>query len=620
MPDIIQLLPDSVANQIAAGEVIQRPASAVKELMENAVDAQSTQIKLIIKDAGKSLIQVMDNGSGMSETDARMSFERHATSKIQRIEDLFSIKTMGFRGEALPSIAAIAQVELKTKREAEDLGTHIIIEGSEVKSQESCQTANGTSIMVKNLFYNVPARRAFLKSNPVETRHIIEEFQRISLAHPETGFSFFQDTTQVFQLKQGNLRQRIVGIFGDNYNEKVVPVEESTSIISVFGFVGKPEAAKKTRGEQYFFVNRRFIKSNYLNFGVVSAFEQMLPRDTYPFYVLFIDIDPAKIDINVHPTKQEIKFEDERFIYAFVHGAVKRALARYSVTPTLDFSKEVGFDSFSVFSQTTSRQQERSSSETDFAVEEDRKDSPAHTLVSNPREQSNLKNWQTIYSGLEKRTDETATISPVWKQDSPSEDKLDLEDFSPKEIIPFQLHNRYIVTQIKSGFMLIDQQAAHERILFEKYMKTLANKTPGSQQQLFPKNITVSNTDAELLKEILPDIQALGFDIQEFGQNTFVLHGIPSDLTVFDENKIMETLLEQYKNNITNVRFSKREGLARALARQAAIKSGQELSAKEMKMLIDRLFACEMPYTAPNGKMTFITFSLEELAKQFQKK
>lgn len=620
MPDIIQLLPDSVANQIAAGEVIQRPASAVKELMENAVDAQSTQIKLIIKDAGKSLIQVMDNGSGMSETDARMSFERHATSKIQRIEDLFSIKTMGFRGEALPSIAAIAQVELKTKREAKDLGTHIIIEGSEVKSQESCQTANGTSIMVKNLFYNVPARRAFLKSNPVETRHIIEEFQRISLAHPETGFSFFQDTTQVFQLKQGNLRQRIVGIFGDNYNEKVVPVEESTSIISVFGFVGKPEAAKKTRGEQYFFVNRRFIKSNYLNFGVVSAFEQMLPRDTYPFYVLFIDIDPAKIDINVHPTKQEIKFEDERFIYAFVHGAVKRALARYSVTPTLDFSKEVGFDSFSVFSQTTSRQQERSSSETDFAVEEDRKDSPAHTLVSNPREQSNLKNWQTIYSGLEKRTDETATISPVWKQDSPSEDKLDLEDFSPKEIIPFQLHNRYIVTQIKSGFMLIDQQAAHERILFEKYMKTLANKTPGSQQQLFPKNITVSNTDAELLKEILPDIQALGFDIQEFGQNTFVLHGIPSDLTVFDENKIMETLLEQYKNNITNVRFSKREGLARALARQAAIKSGQELSAKEMKMLIDRLFACEMPYTAPNGKMTFITFSLEELAKQFQKK
>jgi DNA mismatch repair protein MutL len=620
MPDIIQLLPDSVANQIAAGEVIQRPASAVKELMENAVDAQSTQVKLIIKDAGKSLIQVIDNGSGMSETDARMSFERHATSKIQRIEDLFSIKTMGFRGEALPSIAAIAQVELKTKRESDDLSTHIIIEGSEVKSQESCQTADGTSFMVKNLFYNVPARRAFLKSNPVETRHIIEEFQRISLAHPEIGFSFFQDTTQVFQLKQGNLRQRIVGIFGDNYNEKVVPVEESTSIISVFGFVGKPEAAKKTRGEQYFFVNRRFIKSNYLNFGVVSAFEQMLPRDTYPFYVLFIDIDPAKIDINVHPTKQEIKFEDERFIYAFVHGAVKRALSQYSVTPTLDFSKEVGFDTFSVFSQTASRQQERSSSETDFAIEENRKDSPTHPFTSDPREQSNLKNWQTIYSGLEKRTDEGATISPEWKQDKPSEEKLDLEDFSPKEITPFQLHNRYIVTQIKSGFMLIDQQAAHERILFEKYMQTLANKTPGSQQQLFPKNITVSNADAELLKEILPDIQSLGFDVQEFGQNTFVLHGIPSDLTVFDENKILETLLEQYKNNITNVRFSKREGLARALARQAAIKSGQELSAKEMKMLIDRLFACEMPYTAPNGKMTFITFSLEELAKQFQKK
>lgn len=619
MPDIIQLLPDSVANQIAAGEVIQRPASAVKELMENAVDAGATQIKLIIKDAGKTLIQVIDNGSGMSETDARMGFERHATSKITRIEDLFAIKTMGFRGEALPSMAAIAQVEVKTKRETDDLGTHIIIEGSEVKSQESCQTANGTSFMVKNLFYNVPARRAFLKSNSVETRHIIDEFQRIALAHPEIGFSLFNDTTQIFELKQGNLRQRIVGIFGDNYNEKLVPVEESTSIISVFGFVGKPEAAKKTRGDQHFFVNRRFIKSNYLNFGVVSAFEQMLPRDTFPFYALFIDIDPSKIDINVHPTKQEIKFEDERFIYAFVHGAVKRALSQYSITPTLDFEKEVGFDTFSVFAQTPAHNRESSAAETNYIIHEDRE----HTTerhFSDPREQSNLRNWQTIYSGLEKNTEGGVTISPEWKQDKPHEEKLDLEDFSAKEIIPFQLHNRYIVSQIKSGFMLIDQQAAHERILFEKYISTLANKTQSSQQQLFPKNITVSTTDAELLKEILPDIQALGFDLQEFGQNTFVLHGIPSDLKVFDENKILDTLIEQYKNNITNVKFSKREGLARALARQASIKSGQVLSGKEMKMLIDQLFGCEIPYTAPGGKLTFITFSLEDLAKQFQKK
>jgi len=608
MSDVIQLLPDAVANQIAAGEVVQRPASAVKELIENAIDAGADKIRVLVKDGGKSLIQVIDNGCGMSVTDARLCFERHATSKIRKAEDLFAIRSMGFRGEALASIAAIAHVELKTRRVEDELGSRVEIAGSDVIKQEPEGLPAGTSIAIKNLFYNIPARRNFLKSNPVEMRHIVDEFQRLALAHPRIFFTLHSDDNELFHLPGESLKQRIVHIFGNSYNQRLVPVEEETTIINLKGFIGKPEYAKKTRGEQFFFVNSRFIKDPYLNHAVVKAYEDILPPDSFPLYVLFIEIDPAKIDINVHPTKTEIKYEDERAIYAIIQSAVKRSLGRYNITPTLDFNQETGF------SQMISPK----------PLEEITPPTVTFNPEFNPfdngrsgggRQPSPIpQNWDTLYQITQKKEMPSQLGLHGEEEDLPAEPP----QTGKKQ--PFQLHNRYIVSQIHSGFILIDQQAAHERILFEQFCQQLENRQGASQQSLFPQTVTLNAADFQLISDLLPDIRALGFQIREFGRDTFVVEGIPADLTSgMSERQVLEQLLEDYKNNQAALKLPKREKLARSLARHAAIKPGTALSTDDMAELIDRLFACEMPNVSLSGKPVILTFTLQELSERFER-
>jgi len=618
MPDIIQLLPDSVANQIAAGEVVQRPASAVKELIENTIDAGADKIQLILKDAGKALIQVIDNGCGMSLTDARMCFERHATSKIRKAEDLFAIRTMGFRGEAMASIAAIAQVELKTRRHEDELGTCIFIEGSEVTSQEPCSANTGTSISIKNLFYNTPARRNFLKSNPVEMRHIIDEFQRVALANPQVFLTMHHDGQEVYHLPAASLKQRIIHLFGNNYNQRLVPVEEDTTIIKLHGFVGKPEFARRTRGEQFFFVNNRYIRDNYLNHAVLTAFEELLPDETFPLYVLFIDIDPSKIDINVHPTKTEIKYQDEKAIYAIIRSAVKRSLGKYNITPTLDFDQENSISHLITQKPFEEIVQPTIAFNPDFnpfaAEKRPERDYSSSKTFSDHRS-AIPKNWDMLYEiakkeeNLQHEMHADETVASVNEQE--------ITKSGEKQF--FQVHNRFILSQIKSGFMLISQQAAHERILYERYLVQLENHSGVSQQSLFPQSVTLNSADFELLRELLPDIRALGFDIREFGKNTVVVEGVPADINNANEHELLEQLLEGFKNNLAILKLDKRDNLARSLARNAAIKSGVKLSMEEMNQLIDQLFACQMPNLALNGKPVITTFTLNELAERFEK-
>jgi len=617
MPDIIQLLPDAVANQIAAGEVVQRPASAVKELIENAIDAGADKIQLIFKDAGKSLIQVIDNGCGMSLTDARMSFERHATSKIRKAEDLFAIRTMGFRGEAMASIAAIAQVELKTRRHEDELGTCIIIEGSEVLSQEACSANTGTSISVKNLFYNTPARRNFLKSNPVEMRHIIDEFQRVALANSNVFFTLHHDGQEVYHLPASTLKQRIIHLFGNNYNERLVPVEEDTLVIKLHGFVGKPEYARRTRGEQFFFVNNRFIRDAYLNHAVLMAFKELLPEDTYPLYVLFIEIDPSKIDINVHPTKTEIKYQDEQTIYAIIRSAVKRSLGRYNITPSLDFDQENSIEHLvtikpleEIVAPTITFNPDFNPFNTDKTQEYDVPSRSSNGYRNSPIPQ----NWDTLYAISKK---EITVQQQMHEEKSIEVDEQEVNKPSERQL--FQIQNRFILSQIKSGFMLINQQAAHERILYERFLQQLQNHSGVSQQSLFPQSVTLNSSDFELLKELLSDIRALGFDIREFGKNTVVVEGIPADLNNVGEHELLEQLLEGFKNNQAILKLDKRDSLARSLARNAATKAGVKMSLEEMNILIDQLFACQMPNLALNGKLVITTFTLNELLERFEK-
>ncbi len=607
MADIIHLLPDSIANQIAAGEVIQRPASAVKELLENSVDAGATSIEVFIKDAGKALIQIIDNGCGMSEMDARMSFERHATSKIKAANDLFAIRTKGFRGEALASMAAIAQVVLKSKRVEDELGTMITIEGAELKKQETCQCTEGASIAVKNLFFNVPARRNFLKSNKVEMRHIIEEFQRVALAHPDIFFSLQHNDVDLFHLNTGNLRQRIIGLFGKNYNERLVPVEESTDQVKITGFIGKPEYARKSSGERFFLVNSRFIKNPYLHHAVMNAYDELLQEGSYPLYVLFLDIDPAKIDINVHPTKQEIKFEEEKIIYTFLFSAVRRGLAQHNITPSLDFDQEDSFSKIAVFTN----------SKEDFSSTNVAGSGNQATMIG--LERQNLKNWEQLYGAIPSSEKDVVGNDSGTKPTTVDDNELGNVE---EEVAagPFQIHKRYIVAQIKSGYILVDQQGAHERILYEKYMSRLKDSKSASQKQLFPQTINLTATDFELVKEILPEINNLGFDLEEFGNNSLVVRGIPADLENSNEEQIIEGLIEQYKQNMTKLKLEKRENLIRALVRNTSIKEGQKLDFHTMKSLLDELFACEIPNIALNGKLTFLTFNLQELAKQFEQK
>ncbi len=627
MTNVIQLLPESVANQIAAGEVVQRPSSVVKELMENAIDAGATQIKLIVRDAGKTLIQVVDDGCGMSETDARMCFERHATSKIREAKDLFAIHTMGFRGEAMASIAAVAQVELRTRRAIDELGTRVVVEASTLKVHEPCQTPTGTSIAVKNLFFNVPARRNFLKSDPVEMRHVLDEFQRIAMANPDIFFSLHHNDQEMFHLPPGNLRQRIVKIFGEAVNKKLVPVQEETDILKIGGFVGKPDYFKKARGEQIFFVNKRFIKSNYLQHAVVSAYEELLPPDTYPLFVLFLEIAPDRIDINVHPTKQEIKFDDEKLVYNYLKVTVRHALGAHAITPTLDFEQEPAFQA----RPTRTPAMPSGGSERTGSV----RDYPPKT--QDRLADDNLRNWQRLYEGLDllesKSSGEEETPSAILTSGAsadfppgnievrsgagPTEMDDDGGSFSKGQKEPYQIHGQYIVSQIKSGFMLIDQQAASERIRYERYLDALRQQPVSTQQALFPKNIELAPADAALLRDILPEVNHLGFDIAEFGGNTFIVHGAPSDMgSGQTEEMLLERLLTQYKNNL-ELELGVQENLARSMARSAALKRGQLLSVLEMQDLIDQLFACASPYRSPSGRTCFITFELDELQKRF---
>ncbi|MHA4893255.1 DNA mismatch repair endonuclease MutL [Pedobacter sp. PWIIR3] len=621
MSDIIRLLPDSVANQIAAGEVVQRPASAVKELLENAIDAGANKIQLIIKDAGKALIQVIDNGCGMSVTDARMCFERHATSKVRQAEDLFAIRTMGFRGEAMASIAAIAQVEMKTRRHEDELGTLVEIEGSVYIKQEPVATPQGTSICIKNLFYNTPARRNFLKSNPAEMRHIIDEFQRVAMAHPAVAFSLHHDGAEIYRLPSSALKQRIVHLFGNNYNERLIPVEEETSIINLKGFIGKPEFAKRTRGEQFFFVNNRFIKDPYLNHAVNRAYEELLSDDNFPLYVLFIDIDPAKIDVNVHPTKTEIKYLDEKSIYAILHAAVKRSLGRFNISPTIDFDQETGFSAMITHKAPEEIVPPAINFNPDFnpfSVESGGTQNNAYASFTKSYSgggslSPSAKNWGSLYE--------------IAKEESAEQHRLGFDDeentsipvSAPKQLM--QLHNRYIISQIKSGLMLIDQQAAHERILYERFILHLEDRKGASQQSLFPQTVTLSPNDYELAKSLLDDIKSLGFEVREFGKNTLVIEGIPVDLgsTNINETQLFEHLIEGFKNSQQDLKLDKRDALARSMARNSAIKGGTVLGQTEMNTLIEQLFACKTPNFSIAGRPVIQTIGLAELDKKFDK-
>ena len=604
MPDIIQLLPDNIANQIAAGEVIQRPASAVKELLENAVDAGADEIKLIVNDAGKSLIQVIDNGKGMSETDARMAFERHATSKISNIEDLFRIKTMGFRGEALASIAAVAQVELKTKRAKDETGVYLEIENSIVKLQEPVAAPVGTSIAMKNLFFNVPARRNFLKSNPAELRHIVDEFIRVAMAFPEIFFSLSSNGQQVFHLEKGTLKQRIVQILGNNYNAKLVSVQEHTDYMNIYGFVGKPETAKKTRGDQYFFVNNRFIKSAYLNHALMNAFDAMIAKDSFPMYALFIDLDPSQLDINVHPTKQEIKFEDEKIVYAFVQSAVKHALAQFSITPTLDFDLDASIQQLDAVSKPFT-EEKKSTATSSSLYSTFTKKNQSHFIES----KSELKHWKDFYEPAPQPVEpikmQAEAVGFITVNTLPQTDNL------------MQLHNSYIVVPTGRGYFLVHQQNAHERILYEQFIAAVDGKPIATQRSLFPATLELSVTDTVLLNELLPDLNHLGYLLEPFGNNTFVIQGSPADVADGNEKVAIEKMLEQYKHFSNDIKYSKREKLLRSLALQQSIKAGTSLSDKEMKTLIEQLFNCGTPNITPNGKPTYLEFKKDELDKMF---
>ncbi|TAL63216.1 MAG: DNA mismatch repair endonuclease MutL [Bacteroidetes bacterium] len=630
MSDIINLLPDSVANQIAAGEVIQRPASAVKELLENSIDAQATDIKLILKDAGRTLIQIIDNGTGMSETDARMCFERHATSKIKKADDLFSITTMGFRGEAMASIAGVAQVELKSKRPEDQLGIQIEIEGSELKSQTSCACSKGTSISVKNLFFNVPARRNFLKSDSVELRHIIEEFQRAAIAHPELALSLHHNTSELFHLPKGTLRQRLVGIFGDSYNQRLVPVHEDTTIVNVTGFIGKPEFARKTRGEQFFFVNNRFIKSSYLHHAIQNAYERLLPKDAFPSYFINMEIDPKTIDVNIHPTKTEIKFEDERSVYAIIRSAVKQSLGKYNIAPSLDFEQETSI----AIPQNKSREEvlmnppkiKIDKNYNPFS-EEDKKDerrkqfgptSPVLSVHDSFKRNAESENRRKGEGEREPHHADSQLEIEI-KPEQNAQQEFNIEGEKTTKTSAYQLHNKYILAHIKTGMIVIDQQAAHERILFENYLEMVENHTGVSQQQLFPQTLEFSASDTVILKELHEELQGLGFDINEFGKNTFIVHGTPADISDQNVFELLEKLIEDYKSSQGELGAAKKEVVAKAMAKNLSIRSGVPLTKEEMSHMVDELFACRMPYSSPTGKPTLITISLEELDKKLKK-
>ena len=602
MADIINLLPENIANQIAAGEVVQRPSSVVKELLENAVDAGATQISLLVKEGGKALIQVIDNGKGMSETDARMCFERHATSKIKTADDLFAISTKGFRGEALAAISSVAQVELKTKTAEALTGTSVIIEGGNFISQEPCQCANGTSFSVKNLFFNVPARRNFLKDDTIELRHIIDEFERVAMAHTDVGFKLISNTNEVYNLPPTNLLLRVAGLAGNTLKDKLVAVNEQTPNISISGYVGTPASSKKKRGLQYFFVNNRFIKSAYLDHAVKSAYFQLIPEGEYPAYFLFITVPPNVIDVNIHPTKTEIKFEDEKTVYAILKTSVKRALGKNNLAPSIDFDQEqiVEFN----YSKNQGVPQ---APKIQY--------NPSYNPFNDKGETKSAANtdWKSLYEDYVKPENQHN-----YTQTQPEENLFHAEKTEVSFDKVFQLQNKYIIAVIGDGLLLIDQQRAHERIMYEHYKKS-AQHPIHSQQELFPQTVELSGADMFLLKELNDDLKNLGFDIVPFGKDTIVVQGVPADLSSLNSVEVLNGLLENYKLNNLDIKLDKGENICRALAQNTCIKYGKELQFEEMKLLVEHLFACDEHAHSPQGKIVYTQINQTDIDKLFKR-
>jgi DNA mismatch repair protein MutL len=602
MPDVIKLLPDSVANQIAAGEVIQRPASVVKELIENAVDAGAKNIRVIIKDSGKTLIQVTDDGSGMSETDARLSFERHATSKITTAQDLFAITTKGFRGEALASVAAVAMVELKTRREETDTGILVIINGSKVETQEPCSCPVGSSFSVKNLFFNIPARRKFLKSDNTEIRHIVNEFQKIVIAHPDIKFSLHHNDSEIYKLPATNLRQRIIGVFGKQINQDLITLETETSLIHIKGFIGKPENARRTYGEQFFFVNNRFMKHPYFHKAVVEAYQNILPVEAIPSYFIFMVANPASIDINIHPTKTEIKFEDERSIWQILMASVREALGRFNIVPSLDFENEALIDIPVGRSSNTMPEQPKIEIDTQFNPFDGEERTHERPGFIERFERENIANWEKLYSALEKENDNPEQFEKIRE----SQRKF------------FQVKNKYIVCPVKSGLMLIDQKRAHERVLYERFLECLSNNRAISQVDMFPVTAELNPSDYFILKEIEGYLELLGFKIQLSGKNKITINGRPSDSNSSDPLEMLEILLEDYKNTQADPSTGAKEKVAAVMAAGSAIQYGKVLTHGEMEDLFDTLFACQSPNYSAKGKPVISIFTLEEIDKRFK--
>ncbi len=615
MADIIKLLPDHVANQIAAGEVVQRPASVVKELLENAIDAEATSIKLIIKDGGKVLIQVIDDGMGMSTTDARLSFERHATSKIQKAEDLFNLNTKGFRGEALASIAAIAHVEMQTKPEQEEMATHLKIEGSEIMFQEVCVAPKGTSISVKNLFFNIPARRNFLKSNQVELRHIIDEFHRVALAHPNIAFNFYNNGGELFNLPQTNQRQRIVHIFGGKTNEKLVPVNEETQVVKISGFINKPEFAKKSRGEQFFFVNNRFIKSPYLHHAVLSAFEGLIKSDAYPGYFLYLNVDPGSIDINIHPTKTEVKFDDEHTLYAILRSTVKHSLGQFNVVAALDFEQDQNLE-------TPYNYKDRGALQPKVTV--DNGFNPFQEVTQNfsgvrTYKKQNTEGWENLYVGLESKVGKDNDFNSLKFESETITGSIfeGHQDNLETVATTFQLRRKYIVTTIKSGMMVIDQSRAHQRVLYEQFLKNITINEAVSQQLLFPLSLSFSKSDIDVLKEIKESLTTIGFVFSKVDGGEVKITGVPLMVAESEVGIVLDQLISDFQLEITEDSFSQTDLLAKTLSKTLSVKTGEFLNNTSQQALVNDLFACKETMVSPFNKPVYVTITENDIDKKF---
>ena len=612
MADIIRLLPDSVANQIAAGEVIQRPASVVKELMENAIDSGSTVMSILVKDGGKTSIQVIDNGCGMSETDARLAFERHATSKIKEAKDLYEIRTMGFRGEALASIAAIAGVIVKTRKSEDELGTEIQINNSRVESQEPVHCSTGANFIVNNLFFNVPARRKFLKNNNTEFRHILEEFMRIAISHPDIEFGLIHNDSEIYKLPATTLKQRIIHIFGRSINANLIPVEADTSIIKLKGFIGRPEFAKKKFGEQFFFINNRYMRHPYFHRAVVNAYDKILPPDHIPSYYIFFENDPKSIDVNIHPTKTEIKFEDEQAVFQIVKAAVREAIGKTNIAPSINFDSEESIEIPFIRKNTDVRPPEIHVNQEFNPFDDEFQNAPESKTSQSQYKNTRIPDWEKFYEGFKSEKDHPESFKIIEKQAQqffPTDKTLQTVTF-------LQVKNRFIITTVKSGMMIIDQKRAHERIIYEKLIHSLANNFSIAQQTLFPETIELDQHDYSLLNEIFDDVSAIGFDISNFGNGTVVVNGCPADINNPEPKALIESILEEYRNTKDDIKKNTKEKLARCLAKSSAIGYGVALTIPEMQVLIDQLFACENPNYSPSGKKIISILNLEEMEKK----